>query len=494
MAVETRGGRRAALVSVIAALVVAAAVVAGLDLTGRLPGGLVADPSTTPATTGPLDPSHRAAPSVLLPAPTSSPMAVGTVPVGELSRRLADPDLGGAAGAAVVDVVTGAVLFDHDATTPRTPASVAKLVTGAAVLLAYGPAHRFTTRVVSGPTPETVVLVGAGDATLTTRAPRPGQVPQRASLAALADATAAALKGKGTQPGAVTVLVDDSLFSGPAVSPDWRRSYVPFGVVSPVDALAVDAGRVRPGAQQRSADPARAAGRTFAGLLRRRGLQVETQVRRSVAPAGAEQLAAVESPTAAELVELMLQTSDNDLAEALSRLAAVADGRPGSFAGGTAAAMAALTELGVPTTGIELLDGSGLARGSRLPPITLARLLQAAADGSHPDLSALLEGLPVAAFSGTLQERFGGSSGAAGVVRAKTGTLTGVSSLAGTVSVAGRPVVFAALADGVPVGATLPARAALDRFAAALAAAGTGTPAAAVQTSPASQTPSASGG
>ena len=189
----------------------------------------------------------------------------------------------------------------------------------------------------------------------------------------------------------------------------------------------------------------------------------------------------------AEIAELALQTSDNDLAETLLRLVAVKAGQPADFAGGAAAVIGALASLGVPTGGMVLLDGSGLARGSAVPPATLADLLVRAAGGSAPGLSALVDGLPVAGFSGTLALRFttGPPRAVAGVVRAKTGTLTGVSALAGTTTVDGRPTVFVVMADQVPDGATLQARDELDRFAAVLTA---GAPVGA------SKTPGISGG
>ena len=94
-----------------------------------------------------------------------------------------------------------------------------------------------------------------------------------------------------------------------------------------------------------------------------------------------------------------------------------------------------------------------------------------AASTDHPQLRPLLTGLPVAALSGTLAERFDESAGAAGWVRAKTGSLRGVTSLAGTVQDAdGRLLVFAVLADAVP--ATTAARDAVDSVAAALVACG----------------------
>jgi D-alanyl-D-alanine carboxypeptidase/D-alanyl-D-alanine-endopeptidase (penicillin-binding protein 4) len=467
------GARRATLVVLTGLLVVAAVTVAGLDLSGRLPGGLVADPASSPTATPTLDPPRSPAPSVLPPEPTA-PGPAPVLPEAALDEVLASPALGGAAGAVVVDVATGQVLLDRDAAAARIPASVAKLATAAGVLTALGPEHRVATRVLAGADVaggSSVVLVGAGDATLTTRRSRPGDLPQRASLSELADQVVAAMS-PGTSP--LTVLVDDSMFTGPAVSPDWPATYLSSGVVSPVSALSVDAGRVRPGSVAREADPALAAGRELARLLRSHGVEVRPDITRGTAAENAPVVAEAVSPTVAEMVELSLQTSDNDLAEALLRLAAVGQGQPATFDGGTAAVLGALSSLGVPTEGMELLDGSGLARDSAVPPGALARLLLLAADGAHPHLAPLLDGLPVAGFSGTLETRYlaGAPAAAAGLLRAKTGTLTGVSALAGTTSTGGRPVVFVVMSDRVPEGATQQARDDLDRFAAVLSGAG----------------------
>ena len=326
------GARRGVLAVLTALLVVAAVTIAALDLTGRLPGGLVADPASSPTAAPTLDPPRSPAPEVLAAEPTAAGPAP-VLPEAALDAVLASPALGGAAGAAVLDVITGQMLLDRDAGTARIPASVAKLATAAAVLTAYDPGHRVRTRVLAGADGSggtSVVLVGAGDATLTTRRSRPGDLPRRASLADLADQVVAALP-TGRVGGLLTVRVDDSLFTGPAVSPDWPASYVSSGAVSPVSALSVDGGRVRPRSVAREADPALAAGRELARLLRRRGVEVSPDVTRGTAPAGVTVLAEVASPTVAEMVELALQTSDNDVAEALLRLAAVGQGQPATL-------------------------------------------------------------------------------------------------------------------------------------------------------------------
>jgi D-alanyl-D-alanine carboxypeptidase/D-alanyl-D-alanine-endopeptidase (penicillin-binding protein 4) len=239
----------------------------------------------------------------------------------------------------------------------------------------------------------------------------------------------------------------------------------------------VDAGRTRPGRYApRQADPALAAAGTFAALLGQRGIAVTGPVARTPSPvaAGAPVLAEVRSAPLVEVVQHALAESDNTVAEALARQVGAAAGRPPGFAESAQAVMATLRDLGLDTSGAVLVDGSGLGAGSTVPPALLAGLLAAAAGPDHPQLRPLLATLPVGGLTGTLDDRFLPGSpedAGAGLVRAKTGSLTGVTSLAGTVVDAdGRLLAFAVLADGV--GATDPARAAVDAVADALVGCG----------------------
>jgi D-alanyl-D-alanine carboxypeptidase/D-alanyl-D-alanine-endopeptidase (penicillin-binding protein 4) len=355
--------------------------------------------------------------------------------------------------AQVIDAATGAVLFGRAGTTPAAPASTAKLATALAVLAVHAPTDRITTRVVAGAEPETVVLVGAGDPTLT--AAGPGHTGAYAGAARIAD-LARQLHGVRR------VEVDGSLFVGAGVSPDWAPEDVPSDYASPITAAMVDGGRDTPGAPIRSTAPDLAAGRALAAAL---GVHA---VARATAPAGARVLATVQSAPIGTLVTQMLQESDNVIAECLARLVAVSQHQPASFVGGAAAVRAVLAKLGVPIGG-GMVDGSGLAARDRLSPETLTRLLLLATKNT-----AVLDMLPVAAWSGTLADRYLGSAGA-GVVRAKTGTLTGVSTLAGLVHDRdGRLLAFALMADrvGPTDEATKAAEAALDRAATALAQCG----------------------
>jgi D-alanyl-D-alanine carboxypeptidase/D-alanyl-D-alanine-endopeptidase (penicillin-binding protein 4) len=189
------------------------------------------------------------------------------------------------------------------------------------------------------------------------------------------------------------------------------------------------------------------------------------------APAGARTLATVHSAPIARLVEQALSTSDNMLAEVLARQVALARDLPASFEGAGQAVMDALADAGIDVSGVALSDGSGLSLEDRVPAGVLTAVVSGAADGSLKGASALLSGLPVAGYDGTLFDR--GDAGAApGTVRAKTGTLLGVHALAGTVVTAdGRLLAFAVVADGSS-GGDVAAESALDGVAAALAGCG----------------------
>jgi D-alanyl-D-alanine carboxypeptidase/D-alanyl-D-alanine-endopeptidase (penicillin-binding protein 4) len=236
-----------------------------------------------------------------------------------------------------------------------------------------------------------------------------------------------------------------------------------------------DGGRVDPrikGQARRVTEPDSTAAQAFAALL---GIPTSA-LSRGTAPAGAKELGAVQSAPLVRLVEVMLTESDNVIAESLARHVAIKRGQPATFEGGASAQRDTIGELGLPVAELTLSDGSGLSRGDKVSPSLLAEVVALAAKADHPALRAILTGVPVAAYSGTLANRFrkataGGT--AAGVVRAKTGTLRSVNSIAGVVTTAdGRQLAFAVIADNVPVGGVTQAQDALDRIVAALAACG----------------------
>ncbi|MET7650189.1 MULTISPECIES: D-alanyl-D-alanine carboxypeptidase/D-alanyl-D-alanine-endopeptidase [unclassified Streptomyces] len=391
-------------------------------------------------------------------APAALPTGKGLA--GVLAPLLADPALGARRTAVVVDAATGKRLYGTGSDEALTPASTTKIATAVAALSAMGSEHRLTTRAALEPDTRELVLVGGGDPTLTARADAGGW----ADLRTLAGKTATALKKRGLTR--VTLSYDTTLYAGTQVHP--------IGVnpnLAPVTALSADEGRTDDsvsGPTTRVSDPAADATRKFAEFLKAAGIRTSAPGP-SKATTRAQSLATVSSPPLSVLVERMLTNSDNDIAEALARQTAVATGVRADFAGGGKAVQAQLKKLGLPLTGVRIKDGSGLDRQDRLTANLLTALLVKAGDSTRPDLRPVLTGLPVAGFTGTLTSRY--TEGAAGVVRAKTGTLTGVNTLAGTVvDQDGRLLAFALLAADTTDPAA--AQAALDRAATALAGCG----------------------
>lgn len=435
--------------------------------------GLVADPVTEPEAV--LPPAGLDLPAWSRPAVVAQPLAAaGEVDpprvARALRRPLADPDLGPHVVGAVSTLEPGGPTWST-ADDTYVPASTTKLLTTGAALATLGPDHRFTTRVVRGDRPREVVLVGGGDPLLASQPltveEAASTYPERADVASLALATAEALGGSGR----VRVRYDDTLFTGPSDNPAWRRDYVPDDVVSPITALMVDSG-LEPDGDSRSDDPSLAAARAFAAALGSAGMTVAGEPRPAAAPDGAEQLASVDGAPLGEVVERILDVSDNEGAEVLGHQVGLAVSGEGSFEAGAAAVLSTLQDLGVDTSGDQVLDGSGLSRRNRVTTTTMLDLLRLAAGPGDDDLRPLVTGMPVAGFTGSLTYRFSeGPPVALGLVRAKTGTLTGVHALAGlAVDRDGVPLVFVLGADRVAAEDGLDAQEALDRAAGALAA------------------------
>ena len=411
---------------------------------------------------------------------TAPPTASGLAAM--LGAALPPAATGSGVGIEVADAGTGRVLYSANAGIPATPASTTKVVTAVAALTALGPDARFTTTVRQ--VGDTVVLVGGGDPTLAVNEYPSSDYPRPATLAQLAAGTARALKARGNR--SVRLGYDTALFSGPDMAQGWTDSLISTGNVTPIVALEADQGRLTPGGaledsddpvnfRPRTADPAGLTVAAFAALLAKDGITVTGPPAETAAPASAPVLASVSSPPLAAIADQMLQESNNVIAENLARHVAIALGLPATFAGAAGGGLAELRRLGI-TTPISLVDGSGLSPQDAIAPETLVRVLSLAV--GTPRLRGALTGLPVAGFSGTLSAGgsvFGGIGGPArGVVRAKTGNLATVASLAGLVyDRSGDLLLFAIMAPRVPSADQLQQAAdALDSAAAGLATCG----------------------
>jgi D-alanyl-D-alanine carboxypeptidase/D-alanyl-D-alanine-endopeptidase (penicillin-binding protein 4) len=453
--------RRRIILGIVAVVLVVAGGIASLVVTHQGSG------SPTAATTVPDAklPTIGDPPPVLAALSTRAPEPDARRLAATLTPLVASAALGADAEAQVVDVATGEVLFDRNSGTPVTPASTTKLLTSVAALTTLDPEQTLKTTVVAGAGPGEVVLVGGGDPTLSRTAPSQNY-PGAATVADLAAQVKAALPGQ-----AITrITVDGSLYSGPAVATGWGAGDAPSSYMAPVTAAMVDAGRVSATSTQRSGTPTTDAGQALAAAL---GVP-RAQVAVGTAPPGARTLATVHSAPIARIVEQALSQSDNMLAEALARQVALARHLPATFEGSGQAIVAALGDAGVDTAGVVLGDGSGLSPSNRLPPRLLVSLISGAAGtGKLDHASAILSGLSVAGYDGTLADRGDDDPATApGSVRGKTGTLLGVHALAGTVVTHdGRLLAFAVVA-GDTTGSEDAAEGMLDKVAATLAGCG----------------------
>jgi serine-type D-Ala-D-Ala carboxypeptidase/endopeptidase (penicillin-binding protein 4) len=390
-----------------------------------------------------LAPTADAAPGPAAPAPTvptvsSRPAAAAGPVVARMARLIparvtAAKALRGAHAVLVLDPSTGRTIWSTAAGTPMRGASTTKLATAVTSLAVLGTGTRFPTRVVTGRNDHEVVLVAGGDPMLTS-----------AQLSSLATATAKALAAKVPAPPAtplatptrlrIAVTVDDTLYGPATLASGWPSDYTPV-VVSPVRPLVRDL--------RHSSDTSADATTYFTARLSV-ALAAALKARTDLAPyarytgrlkasGAATELARFRGNTSGAALAHMLVVSDNDTAERLFRDNAVAQGKPGTWAGAAAAELAVLTQLGADVRGFSIHDGSGVSRNDRVTARGLVSLLRLAISPDHPQLAPLRGYLPVAGVSGTLASRYRSKPTrcAAGRVFAKTGTLHDAIGLAG---------------------------------------------------------------
>jgi serine-type D-Ala-D-Ala carboxypeptidase/endopeptidase (penicillin-binding protein 4) len=434
-----------------------------------VPGILTTDPPVAPAAPFPTPPGavEATSPATTLPVlDAAAPLPDSAAISASLDALAKDPRMGGRVGGVVLDGITGEVLAQTAPDTLMVPASTQKILTAAAALASPGPEVTLTTKVVEVDA-GTIALVGGGDMLLAEGEGDPLAVNGRAGMADLAEQVARELQVTGRTT--VRLVVDDRLFAGPTVSPAVFEGNVAAGYIAPVTSVAVDVARLTDDEYaKRSPDPSLAAAEILAQRLTEQGITVEGAPARGEAAAAAKVLGAVESAPLGEVVAYFLQHSDNTITEVVGRLVAIDAGLPATFDGATQAVKASVSRLGVDLTGAVLADCSGLGDGSLLSADQLAAVVDLLADPAQPGLRAGAVGLPVAGLSGTLDDRFLSSPGR-GFVRAKTGSLPGVTSLAGTVVTAqDRQLVFVVLADALPEGGSYGARLLIDSFAGSL--------------------------
>jgi D-alanyl-D-alanine carboxypeptidase/D-alanyl-D-alanine-endopeptidase (penicillin-binding protein 4) len=350
------------------------------------------------------------------------------------------------AGAYVRDLDTKRTLFMAKPDVLRPPASVEKLYTTSTALLRFGPDATFQTTVAGsgfldpdGVWRGDVYLRGGGDPTL-----------DKPDLDGLADQ----LEANGIIRVDGSVLGDESRFDALRGSFDSGGAY-DSDIGGVLSALTLNRGFSKDG------KPAAQAARQFAKTLRSKGIRVDGRSGAGTTPNGVSELGSVDSPQIRDLIRLTNVPSDNFLAETLVKDLGATFAESGTTATGVGVVRAQLASFGLHPA---VFDGSGLSRADRTTPRQVVRLLSIM---HEQQVAGAFEGsLAVAGRTGTIRKRMRGTA-AQDRCHAKTGTLIGVSSLAGICqATGGHTIAFAMLMTRASLAR---AHGVQDRIAAAIA-------------------------
>ena len=323
----------------------------------------------------------------------------------------------GTPGIILINGANNEVVYQDGASKPRKPASVLKIISTSAIALTLDTATVFKTAIYKTEKKGVFVIWGDNDPWITSNA-KYRDANKRAYMPALIKAAFASDKSlKKISLIYKGVNNSDILYAKRALK---RKSSVAYKPIS-------------------------------------KNVEVESLI--------TEKIAEVSSPPLHKMIRFALLYSDNVLSQRLAMLATGKNGYPLTRTGLNEMANDKISELGVDTTGMVLMDGSGLSGQNRVSAVTVSQLLLKVK--SEPRLKVIYDSLPVSGESGTLIDRYHSTAPqAVGLVRAKTGSIRNTVSLAGFATSGDKEYVFVVLADGVGRTRRLQdaARSAIDRM------------------------------
>ena len=310
------------------------------------------------------------------------------------SKYLADP------GVILIDQSNNEIVYQSGAQKPRTPASVLKIFTTAAIALTIDPETTFQTAIYKTDKRGVFVIWGDNDPWITSSA-KAKKANKRAYMPNLIKAAFASDKKLKK----ITLIYkgvnnSDIRYAKKALN---RRASVAYKRIG-------------------------------------KNVEVESLI--------TERIAAISSPPLHKMIRFALLYSDNVLSQRLAMLATGRSGYPLTEEGMNSMIFEKISSLGVDTTGMNFIDGSGLSRKNKVSALTVSQLLLKVK--TDPRLKSIYEHLPISGESGTLISRYHETAPqAVGLVRAKTGSIRGVVSLAGFATSGEKEYVFVVLADEV---------------------------------------------
>jgi D-alanyl-D-alanine carboxypeptidase/D-alanyl-D-alanine-endopeptidase (penicillin-binding protein 4) len=346
---------------------------------------------------------------------------------GVFARMAAAPELSNPS-VSLIDVSTGSVVFESSASSQRKPASTMKLLSAVATLKYLTPQQTFATSVSLGPIPDSLVVNGQYDPWMSINDQVATKMHRTSYPLLVSKGLSAAKKKSGGSVKKLKIYYND-LFSSDLAT--LKSLYSKRGVTT-----------------------------TF----------VKVTDEKALAIAG-EEVAYSTSPPVKEIMDWFLLWSDNLISERMGRIAAKAAGNQFSDDGVAVTFATLLIELGIDPSQVIVKDASGLSRENKVTASVMSQLLYKIY--TDPALSQIANGLPIGGKTGTLRHRYLETAPqAVGLIKAKTGTLTGVVSLAGYVESGDREYAFIVIADEISRtrAASDRARKTIDRYLGKIAA------------------------
>jgi len=343
------------------------------------------------------------------------------------SRLAVAPELSNPS-VALLDVSTGEIVFESNAYSQRKPASTMKLLSAVATMRFLNPSQIFSTSVSLGTVPDSIVINGEYDPWISFD-DRVATKMKRTSFPRLAfNSLSAAKRNSGGSVNKLKVYYND-LYSNEVAT--FKAFYMKRGVKA-----------------------------TFIKVDEAKALELSRDL-----------IVYSTSPTVKEIMSWFLTWSDNLVSERMARLASKSAGNEFNDQGVARTFSSLLREFGIDPSKLVIKDASGLSGQNKVTAHVMAQLLYKI--HTDPNLAPLIEGLPVGGETGTLRHRYLETAPeAVGLVKAKTGTLTGTVSLAGYVQSGDREYAFVIIADKIRRTNTASdrARKTLDRYLAKIAA------------------------
>jgi D-alanyl-D-alanine carboxypeptidase len=316
------------------------------------------------------------------------------------SKTLANP------GLILVDPATGETIYKNDADTLRKPASLLKIISAVALLDYVDPDFRFTTEILTGNTPNTLIIAGALDPWME----RNNTLATKMGRVSLPKIVKTALKKLDADNGAPIETLRIEYSKMHSVDLDFiKAQFVARDIKVSMAKVTAAEGKLN----------------------------------------SKESIAKFDSPPLQKIMDWMLIWSDNTLGNRMAMYASMKAGFGYAESGIEETFIKTLSNLEIDSTGLNAVDGSGLSRSNRVSAQMLAELLLKTYENDK--YRTIYGGLPVGGVNGTMRNRFVTSAPKAiGLVRTKTGFLTGVVSMAGYVQGGDREYIFVAIADQIP--------------------------------------------